>query len=381
MSTETTKAPSLETQVAEWSATDAAIMEAVAKTDGITVAGYIDDKGAENPKKGREAVQKALTSLVTVRTGIEAKRKELKAPILALGTLVDAEAKRLTALAQPRELELQKDRDTYDAEQAKIAAEKKAEDDRLAALAAEESRKVLQTKIDRVSALGGVPNLAQLQLISDEAFDALCSELAEVQAAKIAREAQEKADREEAERIAREQREAKEAEERRAQAEQREKDAAEAKRRRDEEDRAAAERKRLQDIEDARLEKERAELRKEREAQEAERKRLAEEADKIRRDREEEESRVRREQERKEAEAEVERERIEAAEREAAEAARIETEKPEREQIAAWAKTWADAEPKHPQIQSPAIKAELERMSEDVRRLLNLLAGAEGGGE
>jgi hypothetical protein len=70
-----------------------------------------------------------------------------------------------------------------------------------------------------------------------------------------------------------------------------------------------------------------------------------------------------------------------SAEREAAEAARIETEKPEREQIAAWAKTWADAEPKHPQIQSPAIKAELERISEDVRRLLNLLAGAEGGGE
>jgi hypothetical protein len=381
MSTETTKAPSLETQVAEWSATDAAIMEAVAKTDGITVAGYIDDKGAENPKKGREAVQKALTSLVTVRTGIEAKRKELKAPILALGTLVDAEAKRLTALAQPRELELQKDRDAYDAEQAKIAAEKKAEEDRLAAIAAEEARKVLQTKIDRVALLGSVPNLAQLQLITDEAFDALCSELAEAQAAKIAREAQEKADREEAERIAREQREAKEAEERRAQAEQREKDAAEAKRRRDEEDRAAAERKRLQDIEDARLEKERAELRKEREAQEAERKRLADEAERLTRAAQAERIRLVKEQSDREEAAQAERERIEAAEREAAEAARIEAEKPEREQIAAWAKAWAGAEPKHPQIASKMLRANLERTSEDILRLLNLLTGAEGGGE
>lgn len=376
MSTETTKAPSLETQVAEWSATESALREAVEATKGITVAEH-----AEGPKKGREAVHSAMMVLAVHRTSIEVRRKELKAPILALGTLVDSEAKRLTAITAPREAELRADRDAYDAEQAKIAAEKKAEEDRLAAIAAEEARKVLQTKIDRVSALGGVPNLAQLQLITDEAFDALCSELAEAQAAKIAREAQEKADREEEVRIAREQREAKDAEERRAQAEQREKDATEAKRRRDEEDRAAAERKRLQDIEDARLEKERAELRKERQAQEAERKRLQEEAEALQRERNAEAQRVRDEEARKTREAQAEREQIEAEERAAAEVARIEAEKPDREKIAAWAKAWADAEPKHPQIQSPAIKAELERMSEDVRRLLNLLTGAEGGGE
>jgi hypothetical protein len=362
MSTETTKAPSLETQVAEWSATESALREAVEATKGITVAEH-----AEGPKKGREAVHSAMMVLAVHRTSIEVRRKELKAPILALGTLVDSEAKRLTAITAPREAELRADRDAYDAEQAKIAAAVQAEKDRLAALAAEQASKALQAKIDRVASLGGAPNLAQLQLITDDAFDVLCSELAEVQAAKIAREAQEKADREEAERIAREQREAKEAEERRAQAEQREKD--------------AAERKRLLDIEDARLEKERAELRKEREAQEAERRRLDAEADKIRRDKEAEESRVRREQERKEAEAEAERERIEAAEREAAEAARIEAEKPDREKISAWAKAWAGAEPKHPQIASQALRANLERASEDVLHLLNLLAGAEGGGE
>ena len=313
--------PSLETQVTEWSATDAAIRETVAKTEGITVAGYIDDKGVKNPKKGREAVQKALTSLVTVRTDIEKRRKELKAPILALGSLVDTEAKRLTALSQPRELELQKDRDAYDAEQEKIAAAKKAEEDRLAAIAAEEARKVLQTKVDRVASLGGIPNLAQLALISDEAFDALVAELAEARAAQIARE---------------------------------------------------AERKRLQEIEDARIEKERAELRREREAQEAERKRLDAESDKLRRDREAEESRVRRERERKEAEEEVERERVATQEREAAEAARIAAEKPDREKIGAFALAWKANCPPIPAIESAELSYYLDTLVSDIRSRLEI---------
>jgi len=376
MSTETTTPKLIETQIAEWSAERAEIAALVATADGITVAGH-----TEGPKAGREVVHAVLMLLWRRRCALDNREKELLEIPKTLTAKIKAAKIDLAAPLVAAEDRLRADRDAYDAEQAKIAAEKTAEEDRLAALAAEEARKVLQTKIDRVASLGGSPNLAQLQLITDDAFEAFCSELSEAQAAKIAREAQEKADREEAERIAREQREAKEAEERRAQAEQREKDAAEAKRRRDEEDRAAAERKRLQDIEDARLEKERAELRKEREAQEAERRRLDAEADKIRRDREEEEARARREQERKEAEAEAERERIEAAEREAAEAARIEAEKPDREKISAWAKAWAGAEPKHPQIASQALRANLERASEDVLHLLNLLAGAEGGGE
>jgi hypothetical protein len=339
MSTETTTPKPIETQIAEWSAERAEIAALVATTDGITVAGH-----TEGPKAGREAVHAALMPLWRRRCALDNREKEFLEIPKTLAAKIKAAKIDLAAPLVAAEDRLRADRDAYDAEQAKIAAEKKAEEDRLAALAAEEARKVLQTKINLVSALGGIPNLAQLSLISDEAFDALCSELAEVQAAKIAREAQEKADR-------------------------------------DEEDRAAAERKRLQDIEDTRLEKERAELRREREAQEAERKRLDAEADKIRREREEEESRDRREQERKEAEAEAERERIEAAEREAAEAARIEAEKPEREQIAAWAKAWAGAEPKHPQIASKVLRANLERTSEDILRLLNLLTGAEGGGE
>lgn len=357
----------IETQVAEWSATDVTLREAVEATKGITVAEH-----AEGPKKGREAVHSAMMVLAGHRTSIEARRKELKAPILSLGQLVDAEARRLTAITAPREAELRADRDAYDAEQAKIAAAKKAEEDRLAALAAEEARRVLQAKIDRVVSLGGTPNLAQLQIIADDAFEALCQELAEAQAAKIARDAEEEAAREEAERIAREQREAQEEEERRAQAAQREKEAAEARARRAEEDHAAAERKRLQDIEDARLEKERAELRREREAQEAERKRLQEEADKIRREREAEESRVRREQERKEAEEEAERERIAAAEREAAEAARIAAEKPDREKIGAFAQAWRKAMPDLPAIESAELSYYLDTLVSDIGSRLEI---------
>ena len=301
MSAETTKAPSLETQVAEWSATESDLREAVKATEGITVAGH-----TEGPKRGAEAVHDAMMTLINLRTPIEKRRMELKRPILDLGNLVDSEAKRLTAILEPREAELRADRDAYRSEQAKIAAEKKAKEDRLAAIAAEEARAILQAKVERVTALGGIPNLAQLQLISDEAFAALVAELAEVQAAKIAREAQEKADR-------------------------------------DEEDRAAAERKRLQ-----------------------------EEADKIRREREEEESRVRREQERKEAEAEAERERIEAAEREAAEAARIETEKPDREKIAAFALAWKANRPSLPTIESETLQCYLDTLTSDLGSRLGI---------
>jgi hypothetical protein len=367
MSTETTTPKPIETQIAEWSAERAEIAALVATTDGITVAGH-----TEGPKAGREAVHAALMPLWRRRCALDNREKEFLEIPKTLAAKIKAAKIDLAAPLVAAEDRLRADRDAYDAEQAKIAAEKKAEEDRLAAIAAEEARAILQAKVERVTALGGIPNLAQLQLISDEAFAALVAELAEAQAAKIAREAKEKADREEADRIAREQREAKEAEERRAQAEQREKEAAEAKRRRDEEDRAAAERKRLQDIEDTRLEQERAELRKEREAQEAERKRLQEEADKIRRDREEEESRVRREQERKEAEAEAERERIEAAEREAAEAARIETEKPDREKIAAFALAWKANRPSLPTIESETLQCYLDTLTSDLGSRLGI---------
>lgn len=362
----------IETQVAEWSATEAAIRETVAKTDGITVAGYIDEKGAANPKKGREAVQKALTSLVTVRTDIEKRRKELKAPILALGTLVDSEAKRLTAISAGREAELQADRDAYDAEQAKIAAEAKAEADRLAAIEAEKVRAALQARVDRIASIGGVPNLAQIQLMSDEAFDALVSEVTAEQAAKAAREAQEKAEREEAERVAREQREAEEAAAR-AKAD------AEAAERRAAEEKAAAERKRLQDIEDARIAKEREDLARERAAQEAEHKRLQAESDRIEAERKAEADRQIAEREAEEKRIRDERARLDAEERAAAEAARIEAEKPDRAKIATFATAWRKAMPGIPAIASDALRANLNQTIEDVEHLLNLLAGAEGG--
>jgi hypothetical protein len=366
----------IETQVAEWSATDAAILEAVAKTTGITVAGYIDEKGAENPKKGREAVQKALTSLVTVRTGIENRRKELKAPILALGTLVDNEAKRLTALAQPRELELQKDRDAYDAEQAKLAAAKKAEEDRLEAIKVAERAAALQVRVDRAVALGGIPNLGWLTAITDEAFAVHITELetAKVErdaAAKLAAEQKAEADRIEAERVAAERKAADEAAETKRKA-----DAAE-----------ATERNRLQDIEDARRAAEQAEIDKARAELEAERQKLAkakEEADAAEAERL---ARIQREADEKaEAErvAEQEKEdvrlaeiaRLEREEFNAAEAARIASEKPDRERLQDWATNVAISIDVLPDVASDALREEAEEMRNNILNLLNVF-GAE----
>lgn len=364
----------IENQVAEWSATDAAILETVAKTAGITVAGYIDDKGAENPKKGREAVQKALTSLISVRTGIESRRKELKAPILALGTLVDNEARRLTALSQPRELELQKDRDAYDSEQAKIAAAKKAEEDRIEAEAAKARAEALQARVDRIAALGGVPNLALLAAMSDDAF---AEQIAALESAKAEREAAEKlaaerkaeADRIEAERVAAERKAQAEADETKRKA-----DAAE-----------AAERARLQKIDADRRAAEQAEIDKARAELEAERVKLAkakEEADaaeaeriqRIQREAEEkaEAERIaeqKREQEREAAEAEQRRE-----EEAKAEAARIMAEKPDRELLGDWARSILKNFPAIPSVDSDSLHEEASEVRNNVMNQLTVFA-------
>ena len=47
--------------------------------------------------RGNEEARRARRELVSLRTGLEARRKELKAPLLAQAKLVDDEAKRITA--------------------------------------------------------------------------------------------------------------------------------------------------------------------------------------------------------------------------------------------------------------------------------------------
>lgn len=312
----------IETQVVEWSATESVLREAVKATEGITVAAHV-----EGSKKGRDAVHAAMMTLSAHRVSIEKRRTELKAPILSLGKLVDSEAKRLTAITEGRENELRADRDAYDAEQAKIAAAKKAEEDRIEAEAAKARAEALQARVDKVAALGGMPNLALLAAMSDDAF---AEQIAALESAKAEREAAEKlaaeqkieADRIESERVVAE---------RKAQAE-----ADEAKRKTD-----AAEAERLQRIQHEAEEK-------------AEAERIAEQ---------------KREQEREAAEAEARRE-----EEAKAEAARIMAEKPDRELLGDWARSILKNFPALPSVDSDSLHEEASEVRSNVMNQLTVFA-------
>lgn len=106
-------------QIVEYGITDAALQELKSKfslvPDSSTDKGYAD-------------IKSALKIISPYRTGIEAKRKELKAESLARGRLIDAEAKRITTaileIESPFKLEKQKRDDELKAiEQAKLDAE------------------------------------------------------------------------------------------------------------------------------------------------------------------------------------------------------------------------------------------------------------------
>lgn len=177
MEAKTEKPASIETQVAKWSATDANLREAVKATEGVTVAGFLDDKGAPNPKKGRDVVHAKMMTLTNLRTGIEARRVELKAPILSLGRLVDSEAARLTGIVKGREDELRADRDAFDAEQKRIAEAAAAELRRKEEADRAERARILQARVDLVASLGCAPNLGWLSSATDEAFAEMVADL------------------------------------------------------------------------------------------------------------------------------------------------------------------------------------------------------------
>ena len=371
---ETTKPETIEAQVAAWSATDAALKAAVEATQGITVAGH-----AEGPKKGRQAVHDAAMTLANLRTPIEARRKELKRPILDLGNLVDSEAKRLTEILLPRETELRADRDAYDAEQKRIKdaadwiererleAEAKAKREAEAAEAERiraEALERLADRVKRISAAGGVPDAIWLTTAGDDEVASLISRLE-----------REKADREavaELERIEREKAEAAEKIRREEQARKdeetrKEREAAEAAARAEREAQEAKDRaERAEADRLAKIEQERIAA-----ANKAEADRLAAERAEFARVQEEariaaqkaEDARIEAERAEREANEEaerIERERIEAER----EAARIAAEAPDREKALAWLRVIVL--PALPDIQSEAIRDRLEQVRDDI---------------
>lgn len=130
-----------ETAVAEYSMTEAALAELRerhSKTvfDLRTVA-------------GNKAARAARQELVTLRSNLEQKRKDLKQPVLELGKRIDDEAKRITAeilkLERPIDEQIKADEQRRDAER-KAREEEEAK-------RAEEARQHAQQEARRISAI------------------------------------------------------------------------------------------------------------------------------------------------------------------------------------------------------------------------------------
>jgi hypothetical protein len=122
------------TEVVVYSPNEATLVEAAAKARGLRIAGVED-------RKGYALVHERRMELKGFRVSIEKTRKDLKADALEYGRRVDAEAKRLTALIEPAERELEAEEERIDAEKAALAAieaatRRKHLDARMAALAA-----------------------------------------------------------------------------------------------------------------------------------------------------------------------------------------------------------------------------------------------------
>lgn len=101
--------------------TDAKIKALTAEYQALKTNG-VDDKESYN------AVYSALSTVIKVRTSIEASRKILKADALKFGKAVDTEANRLTEMVLPIEDHLYKQRMAVDNEIARIKAVKDAEE-------------------------------------------------------------------------------------------------------------------------------------------------------------------------------------------------------------------------------------------------------------
>lgn len=110
------------------------LVEAAARGKGLTIKG-LDDRA------GYEAVHAARMTLKNLRVEIEKQRKALKEDSLDWGRRVDTEAKRLTAIVEPTERELEAQEKRIDDERARLKAEAEAAkrakmDARVAAFAA-----------------------------------------------------------------------------------------------------------------------------------------------------------------------------------------------------------------------------------------------------
>lgn len=270
------------TAVAEYSPIAAGLAAARAR--------YADVVWDLTTTRGNEEARRARKELVSLRTGIEAKRKEIKAPLLAKAKLVDDEAKRITAellqLEEPIDELIRADERRREEERAAREAAEKARvagiRERIAAIVAQpvkaariRSSALLRTAIDTLAAqeiddsfeeFAGEARAAHAQSLDAMREMLAAIEAQEAEAARLReeREAQERAAAEAAARLAEQERialEAQEAEQARARAERAEADRIAREAREAEARRLAAER--------AEFERQQAEARAAQEAQAA----------------------------------------------------------------------------------------------------------------
>ena len=159
----------IEFEIQKFNVADATIAELKEKFKDLEISG-IDDK------KGMKAVNEAIGIVRTLRTGVEAKRKDLKNFYLATGKGIDAEAKRITELLVDVENPLKEKKQAIDDEIKRIEEEK-----------AELEQKRLDERVDQLKMSGiafdgqfySVGNISvdivTIKDLSDELFDDLKS--------------------------------------------------------------------------------------------------------------------------------------------------------------------------------------------------------------
>lgn len=115
------------TAIQEYTATEAALAELAGRFKGV-VFDVTTTKGMADARAGR-------MELRTLRTSLEDKRKEIKAPVLERGKLIDEEAKRITAalvaLEEPIDQTIKAEETRKERER---AAKEKAEAERIAGI-------------------------------------------------------------------------------------------------------------------------------------------------------------------------------------------------------------------------------------------------------
>lgn len=312
-------APVIETKIVEYSQVTAGLAELRQRFGNVAFD--------LTTTKGDKEARSARLELVRLRTSLEAKRKELKAPALERSRLIDDEAKRITSaileLETPIDQQIQAAEQKREAErQAKIEAERqrvaaiRARIDSITSVALRAVGKPAAEVEAKIKLLVGItigPDFAEFKAEAEAAHADTLGKLRDMHAAALAAEAEAarlaaeraelerlRAEQEERERVERERMAAEQARiaaEQRAEAErlealareQRERLAAEeaaAKAEREKADRAAAAERAEQDriaaearaAEQRRIDEQAAELRRQQEAEAAEQRRRDEEA-------------------------------------------------------------------------------------------------------